>query len=121
MIAIYEVASPPQTIRPAEGSDGPRRCTLCLSWQPANEMVKINSMLVWCSACALRHPEMVPPPADVFWPVGGFLAGALVGCLLGGSQSGTQVAMAADGLIGAIVGIASGIGVWALRTWRAAR
>ena len=121
MIALDEVAPPPETRESPEVDDGAYRCTLCLSWHPADEMVRLSPLVVWCTTCALRYPELVPPPADVFWPVGGFLTGALVGCLMVGGQSATQIAVAAGGLIGAIAGTSAGICVWALRTWRAVR
>ena len=53
------------------------RCTLCLNWRPADEMVEINSAILCGSACALRYADLVPPPLGVLWPVGGFLLDAL--------------------------------------------
>ena len=106
MIVLDEAVAPPVEALPRPvATDAPRRCTLCLSWRPADEMVQLNSLLTWCSACALQYPELVPPPIDVFWPLGGFLAGALTGCMLASTHSTTQVAVAVDRLIGALVGI----------------
>jgi hypothetical protein len=100
-----------------------RRCTLCLGWRPADEIVHINSLIMWCTDCAVRHPELVPPPTDVLWPVLGFLAGAFLGWVVSFLPAGTQLAVVPAGGGGggvwcALVGLAAGLGLWVLRAWR---
>jgi hypothetical protein len=104
----------PIAAEPAAVSSDPaplRRCTVCLSWQPADEIVEINSMIVWCTACALQHPELVPPSRDVVWPIGGFLLGAFVGWLVGASQIAPQAFAGVRGLLCTLVGLAAGLAV----------
>ena len=85
-----------------------RRCALCLSWRPANEMVEMSSLITWCAACALRHPELVPPPSDVLWPISGFLVGVLAWWLLGLLQTAPHLVAGAVGLWCALGGLAAG-------------
>lgn len=118
MITLDEAEVPPLDVLPRpEAGDGARRCTLCLNWWPRDEMIQLNPVVSWCSTCALLHPELVPPPVDVLWPVGGSLAGVLAGCLLAISQTGPSGAIVVNGLIGAILGIGVGSGLWFSRAW----
>ena len=55
------------------------------------------------------------------WPAVGFLAGAVGGSLLAIGQAATQVVVAADALIGAVIGVAAGVRVCAINAWRDAR
>jgi hypothetical protein len=81
MIALdHEGAPPGEAVPLSESDDGLRHCTLCVSLQPAHEMVQINPRV-----------------------------------------SATQIAVAADGLIGAIVGTSAGIVLWAVRAMRGAQ
>ena len=99
-----------------------RRCTLCLSWRPLDEMVQINSSIVWCTVCALRHPELVPAPTDVLWPVCGFLIGAFLGWAVSSSPASAQLVMVpSSGVCCALVGLAVGLALWAIQAWHSTR
>ena len=92
MVVLDDVALPPiDAVRREDETNGQPRCTLCLVWRPADEMIRINPLVTWCTDCALSHPELVPPPGDLVWPAVGFLAGAAGGSLLAIGQAATQV------------------------------
>jgi hypothetical protein len=96
-----------------------RRCTLCLSSRPVHEMVQINSSIVWCAVCALRHPELVLPATDVLWPVCGFLIGAFLGWAVSSTPASAQLVMVpGSGVWSALVGLAVGLGLWVIQAWR---
>ena len=95
-----------------------RRCSLCSSWRPACELVHINSLIVWCTDCALRNPELVPPQAEVLWPTIGLLIGAFVGWLLALWQPAAQPPPGSYGLWLSIVGLAVGLSTCIVRARR---
>ena len=83
----------------------------------ANEMVEMSSLITWCAARALRHPELVPPPSDVLWPISGFLVGVLAWWLLGLLQTAPHLVAGAVGLWCALGGLAACLGIWGIRAW----
>jgi len=124
MIVVDKPPVPPIRADPG-ASSGPegqlRRCTLCLSWRPTGEMVEINPSIVSCTGCALRYPELVPPPKDVLWPVVGFLVGACLGWLLSFSSDAAQLVPGGSGLWCAVIGLAAGLGSYVFQTRHSAR
>jgi hypothetical protein len=66
----------------------------------------------WCGPCASPHPELVPPPIDVIWPIAGALLGTasavLIATALGAPHFGTSL----SGVLGFLVGGVLGAGLW---------
>jgi hypothetical protein len=88
-----------------------RRCTLCGVWLPADELLTIAHGIRWCGPCAAPHPELVPPPVDIIWPIAGAVLGAMLGLLIAISAGAVDTSLSLSGLIGSCVGAAVGVGV----------
>ena len=86
-----------------------RQCTLCGSWLPADELLTITRGIRWCGPCAAPHPELVPPPPEIIWPIAGALIGAIIGLLLGATAGAVDTPLSLSGLVGSVVGVLIGV------------
>ncbi len=88
----------------------PHQCTLCGTWLPADELVSIARGIRWCGPCAAPNSELVPPPADIIWPVVGAAVGALVGLAMATSAGAVETSVSLSGVAGSVVGAIVGAG-----------
>ncbi|MBV9326014.1 MAG: hypothetical protein JO352_19790 [Chloroflexi bacterium] len=94
-----------------------RQSTLCWTWLPAVELLTIARGIRWCGPCAALHPELVPPPADIIWPIAGAVIGGIVGLLIATTII-ADTAVSLTGLVGSLVGALVGIGALVHRAGR---
>ena len=91
------------------------QCMLCGCWLPGEELLTITRGVRWCGPCAAPHPELVPPPIGVLWPIAGGLIGTagavLIATVLGAPDSSTSL----TGMLGFLVGAVGGAGLRVLR------
>ena len=91
------------------------RCTLCGTWLPDDELLTIARGIRWCGPCAAPHQELVPPPADIIWPITGALIGAIVGLLIAAAAGAVDTPLSLSGLVGSLVGTVVGVGALVYR------
>src|SRR5579871_782254 len=91
------------------------KCTLCGCWLAREELLTITRGIRWCGPCAAPHPELVPPPIDVIWPIAGALLGTAVAVLLATALGAPDVVRSLSGLLGSLVGAGVGAGLWLTR------
>jgi hypothetical protein len=91
------------------------QCTLCGCWLPREELLTITRGIRWCGPCAAPHPELVPPPIDVIWPIAGGLLGTTGAVLLAGAVGAPDFGTSLSGLLGFLVGAVVGTGLWLTR------
>jgi len=86
-----------------------RQCTLCGNWLPADELLTITRGIRWCGPCAAPHPELVPPPADIIWPIAGAVIGAIVGLLIAAAIGAVDTPLNLSTLVGFVLGTVVGV------------
>ena len=98
-----------------------RRCTLCGAWLPEDELLTIARGIRWCGPCAAPHPELVPPPVDMVWPIAGATIGAIVGMLIAAMAGVADTSLGLSGLVGSVVGGLAGVGALVYHAGRLSR